>query len=95
MQNDRRWHAVSVIADGTACQEAQSLGDARYLSMEAPRLPLQGCDNPAQCRCRYRHHPDRRQGPRRAVENFRPPRFWRGEDKRALRGRRSTDYSTI
>jgi hypothetical protein len=95
MEKPRQWHAVSVIADGTACQGAQSLCDQRFLSQDAPRLPLESCSNPAQCRCRYRHYPDRRQGPRRAVENFRPPRFWRGEDKRALRGRRSTDYYAV
>ena len=95
MEKSRRWHAVSVIADGSACQHAQDLCDTRFLSLEAPRLPLEGCSDPMRCRCRYRHHPDRRQGPRRAVENFRPPRYWTGENKRVLRGRRSTDYSMV
>jgi len=95
MDNSRRWHAVSVIADGTACHAALALGDQRFLSAEAPRLPLEDCSKPGGCRCRYRHYPDRRVGPRRAMENFRPPRLWRGEDKRVLRGRRSTDYSLV
>ncbi|MFO1466213.1 MAG: hypothetical protein U1F35_07230 [Steroidobacteraceae bacterium] len=92
MDNTRRWHAVSVIADGSACQAALALVDTRFLSAEAPRLPLDGCTKVGGCRCRYRHYPDRRVGPRRAVENFRPPRFWQGSEQRALRGRRSTDY---
>ena len=95
MEKPQRWHAVSVIADGNACQEAHLLSEVRFLSVEAPRLPLEQCADPAQCRCRYRHHPDRRSGPRRAVENFRPPRAWRGEDKRVQRGRRSTDYGAL
>jgi hypothetical protein len=95
MENSRRWHAVSVIADGSACQHAQDLGDQRFLSQDAPRLPLEGCSDPMRCRCRYRHFPDRRKGPRRAVENFRPARYWPGADKRNLRGRRSTDYSVV
>jgi len=91
MDKSQRWHAVSVVADGNACEEARALQNVRFLSMEAPRLPLHGCLNCAQCHCRYRHHADRRAGPRRAVENFRPPRAWRGQDKRITRGRRDSD----
>ena len=95
METSRKWHAVSIIADGAACRAALALADRRYLSAEAPRLPLDGCDKPGGCQCRYRHHPDRRVGPRRAVENFRPARYWRGDEKRLISGRRSTDYSSI
>ena len=94
MDKTQRWHAVSVVADGNACDEARAVQNVRYLSMEAPRLPLYSCANPGRCRCHYRHHADRRAGPRRAVENFRPPRAWRGEDKRTSRGRRETDFPT-
>jgi len=90
-EKTQRWHAVSVVADGSACEDARMLQDVRFLSMEAPRLPLYACAKPGQCRCRYRHHADRRSGPRRAVENFRPPKAWRGEDKRVSRGRRESD----
>ncbi len=87
-----RWHAVSVIAGGDACGASHALHNVRYLSTEAPRLPLRECSQPGRCQCKYRHHADRRTGPRRAVENFRPARAWFGREQRLSRGRRESDF---
>jgi len=71
----QRWHAVSVRPGSGACPAAASGKDRRWLSREAPLLPLPGCTKPDACRCTYHHHDDRRAGGRRAgeVDAFRPP----------------------
>ena len=53
------YHAVSIRYDGKACAAAQALDGQRFLSAEAPRLPLTECDVP-ECNCRFAHHVDRR-----------------------------------
>ena len=64
----RRHTAVEIVPreDGS-CEAARSLAGTRFLSAEAPRFPLQGCDQP-KCECTYRHHPDRRMDVRRAAD---------------------------
>ncbi len=63
-----RWHAVSVKPGQPACEVAMSGKSQRWLSREAPMLPLPGCTRPDRCRCTYKHHEDRRAGARRAEE---------------------------
>ena len=53
------FHAVSIAPGPEACEAAQVRAGKRFLSREAPRLPLAECGNP-ECRCRYQHHDDRR-----------------------------------
>ncbi|HEU0224040.1 MAG TPA: hypothetical protein VFR29_01245 [Steroidobacteraceae bacterium] len=67
-KSDRRWHAVSVKPGPGACEAATSGTTRRWLSREAPQLPLPGCDRPSQCHCTYQHHEDRRAGGRRTEE---------------------------
>jgi hypothetical protein len=64
----------------------------RFLSREAPRLPLRDCDRP-DCSCRYEHHEDRRRGPRRAREMGVAIDGYEGEEQREKlrRGRRKGD----
>ena len=85
----RRWHAVSIVVRSTACAAAQVCKGKRFLSAQAPRLPLPGCDA-AQCGCKYRHHEDRRDGPRRELETP-AERLRSGPNRRSSRGRRATD----
>ena len=66
-----RYHCVEIIAGPGGCKAAVELSKQRLLSADAPRLPLATCDTPGQCDCRYRHHDDRRAGPRRAGETAR------------------------
>ena len=55
------WHAVSV-GGPDACVAAAKLARWRFLSVEAPRLPLPQCSSAWRCACIYRHHSDRRVG---------------------------------
>jgi hypothetical protein len=84
------WHAVSIVAPTSACEAAATLRNHRFLSKDAPRLPLTGCSSPESCRCIYRHHADRRGKPRRATDRGEPPKSG-GEAGRRKRGRRSDD----
>ena len=86
-----RYHAVSVVSGPIACAAAKQLENARMLSAEAPRLPLANCDCPGTCRCTYRHHDDRRAGPRRARERGKLAGPWAMTDRRRSIGRRETD----
>ncbi len=65
---DRRWHAVSVKPGTGACNAAISGKNRRWLSREAPLLPLPGCTRPDTCQCTYNHHDDRRTDSRRAAD---------------------------
>ena len=69
-----RYHCVEIIAGPGGCKAAVELKKQRLLSADAPRLPLATCETPAQCACRYRHHDDRRAGPRRSEEQGAPRR---------------------
>jgi hypothetical protein len=88
---DRRWHAVSVKPGQRACAAATSGRELRWLSREAPMLPLPGCTQPDSCHCTYSHHDDRRSGSRRANEMdafVRPVKVV--NERRRGRNRRST-----
>jgi len=62
------WHAVSVVTNGECCEAARGLNRMRFLSVEAPVIPLTGCSRPDSCRCFYKHHEDRRVQLRRREE---------------------------
>lgn len=86
------WHAVAIAPGQRACKAAQDLQGHRFLSREAPTLPLKKCDNPA-CTCRYEHYEDRRGSKRRAYDLGASIAGYDGPDHRAKtrRGRRKTD----
>jgi hypothetical protein len=87
----RPWHAVSIVPGSQPCAAAAGLARKRFLSRDAPPLPLESCDQ--QCACRYGHHDDRRKGPRRASEIGVSVDGYEGTDKRGgpKRGRRKAD----
>jgi hypothetical protein len=88
---DRSFRAVSIQPGERACACAISLEAKRFLSGEAPRLPLRDCDRAA-CTCRYRHHEDRRREPRRYSDQAHFPRHYTGPERRTVqRGRRADD----
>ncbi len=60
-----RFHAVAIVPGERACAEAKDLLGKRFLSREAPALPLKNCGS-ARCECRYEHYEDRRKSKRRA-----------------------------
>ena len=88
----RTYHAVSIVPCPRACAAARALEERRFLSREAPVLPLRKCDR-AKCECRYEHYDDRRKGPRRARELGVSVDGYDGPEHRlkGKRGRRSTD----
>ena len=61
---DRLYHSVMIAAGGQCCATVRTLTGVRFLSREAPLLPLAGCDA-GECRCRYVHFVDRRDDDRR------------------------------
>jgi hypothetical protein len=86
------WHAVSIVSNDACCPAAMGLLGTRFLSKEAPQLPLKHCSMSAGCRCSYQHHDDRRSLSRRTPDLWSPGRAaYGGEERRRERGRRSTD----
>ncbi|MCX4190009.1 hypothetical protein [Methylophaga sp. OBS3] len=55
----KHFHGVSITPSAGACRAAQAIANKRFLSSDAPVLPLTDCDT-AYCGCRYEHHQDRR-----------------------------------
>jgi hypothetical protein len=91
----QKFHAVSVTPGRNCCHSARALKGKRFLSREAPVLPLKNCMND-ECTCFYAHHEDRRENPRRARDMGVAIDGWLEIDRRggAVRGRRKTDKPT-
>jgi len=88
----REWRAVEIVCDHDACDASRGAAGDRYLAVEAPLLPLPDCDRRGQCKCRYRHHEDRRKGPRRGNEGAMPSQPLTDQaDRRYMDGRRRVD----
>jgi hypothetical protein len=93
------WHAVGVSAGKPCCRASLVLKNVRYLSQEAPPLPLVGCTRPSACLCKYKHYSDRRTGARRATDrdlyknalSRHVVAAWSTQERRVSRGRRATD----
>lgn len=85
-----QYHAVSVVPGTDACAAAHRFTGRRFLSQQAPRLPLPTCDA-ERCDCRFRHHKDRRAGPRRRSDIGLMPAAWNGAERRRTGGRRADD----
>ena len=87
------YHAVSIEAGASCRQTAMMYGGHRYLSPEAPVIPLPTCDI-KNCRCRYVHHEDRRDDLDRRCRNVFDPNaeLAKGGDRRGSHGRRVTDH---
>jgi hypothetical protein len=90
-----RFHAVTIVPGRQACPAARALLDQRFLSRDAPPLPLKDCGTP-QCECRYEHYDDRRKGNRRAHDLGVSIDGYEGGEQRqpSKRGRRQTDGKT-
>lgn len=58
------FHCVEIRSGPTACEAVRQIGKTRFLSDEAPSLPLAGCTN-QNCTCSYAHFDDRREHDRR------------------------------
>ena len=51
--------AVSICPGVVSCQAVRQHGETRFLSGDAPLLPLRECDQ-SNCECIYEHYDDRR-----------------------------------
>lgn len=85
------YHSVTVVPGPGACAAARKCAKIRYLSADAPGLPLKECDA-ATCGCRYQHFKDRRSITRRAADAqiVHMQGIWRGVERRRA-GRRIDD----
>ena len=91
-RSGRRWHAVAIRPKGQSCEAAQACRASRFLSAEAPRLPLEQCTTSDTCTCVYKHHPDRRVNSRRQEDGAGLKRSHKaGEERRKERDRRKGD----
>jgi len=91
------WHAVSISGGSAACRAVKALGNQRFLSAEAPALPLPQCSSASTCKCIYRHWSDRRAILRRETDRGRFPRPRFGQERRQaprMYGRRADDESS-
>jgi hypothetical protein len=88
----RPFHAVVIVPGRHACPGAYALRERRFLSREAPVLPLQGC-GAEECSCCYEHYDDRRERARRTCDLGIAVDGHVGPDKRSgqKRGRRKVD----
>ena len=86
------FHAVTIQPGRLCCHEARALQGQRFLSREAPTLPLRNCTCET-CSCLYQHYDDRRAGVRRARDMGVAIDGWVDVDKRVEtgRGRRKSD----
>jgi hypothetical protein len=84
---DTSFHAVSIVPGHQCCAAARQLKKARFLSREAPKVPLKDCDRGGECTCRYEHYQDRRKGSRRARDMGVAIDGWVEEDRREAKGR--------
>ncbi len=88
-----RWNAASIAPTQGACEAARAIKGLRFLSDEAPTLPLPACTSPATCECKFKKYEDRRSEPRRADGMGGRGQLATGPaDRRHKRGRRRSDY---
>ena len=85
------FHGVSIdLRDQVMCSAVAELHSKRFLSDEAPVLPLDRCPHPLSCHCVYKHFDDRRTELRRDSDEGLPIRDFPNELRLGV-GRRTTD----
>ncbi len=89
----RKFDAVQIQPGGDVCQAAQDAARTRHLCDKAPLLPLNDCDRPDRCTCRYAHFSDRRSSPRRKSEGALPTHSHETptQERRGDQGRRAEE----
>jgi len=90
-----RFHCVETFTHKDSCNAAKKIHGKRFLSAEAPTLPLPACKK-AHCHCEYKHHEDRRSESRRQDVGMQHDMYGlNGETERRHKGRhgrRATDH---
>jgi hypothetical protein len=82
-----RFGAVEIRVRAGACQAARALEGRRYLSKEAPALPLPAC-TVAQCSCKFTKWSDRRAEHRRLEHGGLSASIFLANNRRMKRERR-------
>ena len=91
-----KFHGVLIKANSEfVCFAATALQDRRYLSDEAPHLPLAGCTDLQSCKCVYEHLDDRRTGDVRRESDDGLPLRDHPYNYRHGEGRRVTDRTQL
>jgi hypothetical protein len=83
------FRAVEIAPSIMCCSAAMNAARKPFLLREAPRLPLDACTMPANCSCKFRKNPDRRDGDRRLFGGTETNRWFAGVDSRTRKSRRS------
>jgi hypothetical protein len=90
--DSKKWHAVAIVPKGLCCELVKSLRQSRFLSAQAPRLPLKECAMPSSCQCAYKHYDDRRSRARRSDELHGIRRGnWKSVERRVRADRRAAE----
>ena len=84
-----QWRAVKVQTGLMCCQAAESMRGRVYLVAEAPNFPLKKCES-RECKCRYIHLNDRREGDdrRETTEFLIRMNNFQGQERRRTQDRR-------
>lgn len=89
------YHAVSIECETGTCNAVQQIEGNRFLSSEAPLLPLPDCASEP-CNCKYVHHEDRRgvkKDRRSSIALIgKTPQLFVGPRRRFIDGRRRSDW---
>ncbi len=81
-----------VVVHDTSCAAATLCRNKRFLSHEAPHLPLPECTSRSTCQCVYKHFEDRRTNLRRTADMTGAlPSDTPKTNRRQTRGRRAQD----
>lgn len=86
-----RYQAIAIFRGTVCCSIARRFSEHRFLTREAPTLPLNGCTMPQRCECRYLKFKDRRGDSRRLDDFAAATRLYGLKERRGAKGRRSTD----
>ena len=84
-----RHRSVTIMHARASCPAVKALTGHRFLTRDAPQLPLPNCTLSRQCQCSFRKHDDRRDDDDRRLAGERG-RWYGGAEKRQPRGRRSS-----
>jgi len=87
------YSAVSIVVCENACNAVRKYREKRFLTGEAPLLPIRNCTKYETCNCKYQRHSDRRQNKDRRNSVHVMKSFFHGDDRRETKpaGRRKTD----
>lgn len=56
----KKYTGLAFVPDAHCCDAANAHNERRFLTSEAPKIPLAQCSDPALCHCKYRNIDDRR-----------------------------------